>query len=173
MFLKISSDIHLNHLSVTDAPRLYEAVELSRANLSQYMAWEKSVLDSASARAYIESRLNSGLDGAQWFSIQFHNQFSGVFGVKYIDPDKGVCELGYWLADNARGNRVVGQILAVMIPYLATELGISTIEFQCLENNFASIKIVERAGARLLRKVPNTLDIPNKEQAIGIYSLHV
>ncbi|WP_105254114.1 GNAT family N-acetyltransferase [Pseudoalteromonas sp. T1lg75] len=173
MFLKISNNIHLDHLHIADAPRLYEAVELSRANLSQYMAWEKSVVDVSGARAYIQSRLTSGLDGAQWFSIQFNNQFSGVFGVKYIDPDKGVCELGYWLADNARGNRVVGQILAVMIPYLATELGVRTIEFQCLQNNSASIKIVKRAGARLLRKVPNTLDIPNKEQAIGIYSLHV
>ncbi|MBS3796604.1 GNAT family N-acetyltransferase [Pseudoalteromonas sp. BDTF-M6] len=173
MFLKISSDIHLEHLSVADAPALYEAVELSRANLAQYMAWEKSVADVSGARAYIKSRLTSGLDRAQWFSIQFHNQFSGVFGVKSLDRDKGVCELGYWLADNARGNRVVGQILAVMIPYLANEQGVRTIEFQCLENNFASIKIIERAGARLLRKVSNTLDIPNKEQAIGIYSLHV
>lgn len=63
----ISKDIVLKNLKVSDAFALFNAVESSRGNLSKYMPWEKSVVDLESARAYIEGRLNSGIEGSQWY----------------------------------------------------------------------------------------------------------
>lgn len=169
----ISTDIVLKDLKVSDALALLGAVEYSRANLSKYMPWEKSVVNLASAQSYIESRLNSGVEGSEWFAIYFKNQFGGVFGIKSINFDSKVCELGYWLSDNARGNRVIGQVLDVVIPYLLNDQGVGEIEFHCLESNSASVKIVKRAGATLKRRINNTLDVPNKEQSMCIYALEV
>ncbi len=101
----ISTDIALKKLETTDALALLNAVELSRVNLSKYMPWEKRVVDLDGAYSYIESRLNSGVEGSEWFAVCFKSQFAGVFGVKSIDRESKVCELGYWLADNARGYR--------------------------------------------------------------------
>jgi ribosomal-protein-serine acetyltransferase len=169
----ISKDIFLTQLKSSDALTLYYAVELSRANLSKYMPWENSLVDRASAQAYIESRLKSGSEEAEWFSINFKNQFGGVFGIKSIDRDLSSCEVGYWLSNSALGNRVIGQVLDVVIPYLVNEQAIRVIEFHCLESNVASVKIVKRAGATLKRKIENTLDVPNKEQYMCIYTVEV
>lgn len=169
----ISKDIVLRELEVSDASALLNAVEYSRVNLSKYMPWEKSIVDLTSAQSYIESRVNSGDEGSEWFEIYFKNQFGGVFGIKSIDFDSKACELGYWLSDNARGNRVIGQVLDVVIPYLLNDHAVRVVEFHCLESNSASIKIVKRAGATLKRKICNTLDVPNKEQLMCIYALEV
>ncbi|MCF7517926.1 GNAT family N-acetyltransferase [Pseudoalteromonas sp. L21] len=169
----ISSDITLKKLEVTDASALLNAVELSRVNLSKYMPWEKTVVDLDGAHSYIESRLNSGIEGSEWFAVCFKSQFSGVFGVKSIERESKVCELGYWLADNARGKRVIGQILDIVVPSLSYEQGVKIIEFHCLESNSASLKVVKRAGATLNRRVRNTLNVPNKEQIMCVYTLEV
>ncbi|MGF1701489.1 GNAT family N-acetyltransferase [Photobacterium makurazakiensis] len=170
---KVSEDIFLTPLKNSDALALYEAVEFSRTNLSKYMPWEKSVVDLTSAEVYIESRLNSRLEGSEWLSINFKNQFGGVFGIKSIDRSLKSCELGYWLADNARGNRVIGQVLDIVIPYLADEKNVRVIEFHCLESNVASVKLVKHAGAKLKRKIETTLDVPNQAQLMCIYALKV
>ena len=169
----ISKDIVLKNLKVSDAFALFNAVDSSRENLSKYMPWEKSVVDLESARAYIEGRLNSGIEGSQWFAVHFKKQFSGVFGVKSIHRETRVCELGYWLADSATGNRVVGQILEVLVPTLASEQGLKAFEFHCLESNLASVKIAKRAGATLKSKGQHTLDVPEKEQSMCIYALEL
>ncbi|KXO08320.1 acetyltransferase [Moritella sp. JT01] len=173
MQLKVSSSIVLTPLSTSHALELFEAVELSRNNLSQYMPWEKSVIDRESAEDYIDKRLNSGEEGAEWFAINFKNKFGGVFAIKSINRNFSTCELGYWLSDNARGNRVIGQVLENAVPYLANKQNISVIEFHCLESNAASIRIVERVGAKFQSKIANILDVPHKEPSLCIYALEV
>ena len=90
-----------------------------------------------------------------------------------LQRETRICELGYWLADSATGNRVVGQILEVLVPTLASEQGVKTFEFYCLESNLASVKIAKRAGATLKSKGQHTLDVPEKEQSMCIYALEL
>lgn len=167
----ISNEIRLTPLQRSDAQAFLAAVEFSRENLSHYMPWEKHVIDCNSAEAYIDSRIRSGVPGAAWFSIQFNGQFSGVFAIKSIDPVSRVSELGYWLADNARGQRVVDQVLQTMVPALAREQGVRVFEFHCLESNHASINIVKRLGATLRRKVEHDLALPDCHDLLCIYAL--
>lgn len=167
----ISNEIRLAPLHLSDAQAFLAAVELSRENLSHYMPWEKHVIDCNSAEAYIDSRIRSDEPGAAWFSIQFNGQFSGVFAVKSITPESRISELGYWLSDNARGQRVVDQILQVMLPALAGEQNVRMFEFHCLESNRASINIVKRLGATLARKAEHNFDIPNRHDLLCIYAL--
>ena len=173
MAFRISKDIYLTQLKVSDASALYQAVELSRDNLSKYLPWVKNVVDHASAESYIDSRLNNESEGAEWFVITFKNKFGGVFGIKSINPDLCACELGYWLSNYALGNQVVGKILDVVIPYLANKKRVRVVEFHCLESNVASVKIVERTGATLTRKIENTFEVPDKEQLMCIYALEI
>lgn len=173
MELKISDDVYLCSLAVHHAKELFNAVKSSRSELSIYMPWAKSLLDITSAENYIKSRINTTDNGSQWFAIYFKGQFTGVFGIKYIEPETKISELGYWLSHYGRGNGIVYQVLKVILPYMASYTNAKTVEFHCLESNEASIKIVNKIGASLVRYAPNTIDVDNKDQKLGVYALEL
>ena len=173
MELKVSDDIHLYSLAVSHAHELFHAVESSRQSLSIYMPWAKSLTDVKSAENYIRSRIEITDNGSKWFAIYFKGQLTGVFGIKYIEPDSRASELGYWLSNYGRGNGIVYQVLKVILPYMASCTNAKTVEFHCLESNEASIKIVNKIGAALIRYLPNTIDVENKDQKLGVYSLEL
>ncbi|MCG7545046.1 GNAT family N-acetyltransferase [Pseudoalteromonas sp. MM17-2] len=171
--IAVSSAITLDLLRGSDAAALYHAVEQSREHLSRSMPWERNIVDNASAKHYITQRLNSPLPGAKWFAIYFHSEFAGVFAIKHIDPHTQVCELGYWLANIARGHRVIDSILAYIIPYLRAREDVHFVHFHCLEDNLASINIAQRAGAVLKTKIANQLGVAKDTQYMCIYQLAI
>ncbi|WP_245823694.1 GNAT family N-acetyltransferase [Photobacterium proteolyticum] len=171
MELEISESISLQALTQFHAKELLETVNTSRDDLSVYMPWTDTLTDMAGARSYINARKKGKLYGSQWFAIYYDGAFSGVFGIKYIDPVTKVSELGYWLSTAVRGHRIINQVLNVILPYLSSSTTVDTVEFHCLESNEASIRVVERAGAKLVKYVGNNMDIPNKDQRLGIYAL--
>jgi len=173
MELEVSELITLRALKSSHAKELLEAVDSSREDLAVYMPWTDTLTDIAGAKRYISARVNTQVAGSQWFAVYFKEQFGGVFGIKYVDPETKVSELGYWLSNFARGNRIVNQVLNVILPYMSSSTLASTVEFHCLESNEASIRVVQRAGAKLVMYVDNTIDIPNKEQKLGIYALEL
>jgi len=173
MTITIDTDLYLTALKLSDAEALFRAVEQSRESLAPYMPWEKEVCDTVSARKYIDTRINSDLHGAEWFSIVYKDVFSGVFGVKLVDRKSQCCEMGYWLSDRARGNRIIGRVLPVLISRVAAKQNVNCVEFHCIESNIPSIRIVKSLGAVLAAKVKNTYDLPNSHQMLNIYRLEV
>lgn len=67
---------------------------------------------------YISQRVNSNALDSHWCAIYFDEQLTGVIGIKGVDSHTRVTEIGYWLANNGRGHRVIDQVLAVLIPFL-------------------------------------------------------
>lgn len=173
MELKVSDDIYLCPLTVSHAKELLNAVKSSQLELSIYMPWAKSLIDIKSAENYINTRVNTTDNGSKWFAIYFKGQFTGVFGIKYIEPDSKISELGYWLSNYGRGNGIIYQVLKVILPYMVSYTEAKTVEFHCLESNKASIKIVNKIGASLVRYAPNTIDVENKDQKLGVYALEL
>ncbi|MGS0496594.1 hypothetical protein CWB85_11665 [Pseudoalteromonas sp. S1727] len=172
MELVISDSITLKPLAISFAEELYLVIVESRENLSQFLPWVDNVIDVNSTKQYIAERLHSNKAGAQWFAIYTQERLSGVFGIKHIDPDIKVAECGYWLADFARGQAVMTQVLAKIIPYIKNTSHAKVVEFCCLEENLASIKVVQRAGAKFKyyhQEVSHFL--ANKQQRLGVYEI--
>ncbi|MBE0379237.1 GNAT family N-acetyltransferase [Pseudoalteromonas prydzensis] len=83
-----------------------------------------------------------------------------------------VAECGYWLADFARGQGVMNQVLTKIVPYIKNNSHAKVIEFCCLDENLASIKVVQRAGAQFKYYQKDTsIFIANKHQRLGVYEI--
>ncbi|HEA15055.1 MAG TPA: N-acetyltransferase [Pseudoalteromonas prydzensis] len=174
MELVISDAITLKPLDISFAAELYHVITGSRENLSQFLPWVDDVIDVNSTKRYIYERLHSNKAGSQWFAIYVQQRLSGVFGIKHIDPDSKVAECGYWLADFARGQGVITQVLAKMVPYIKKHSHANAIEFCCLEENLASIKVVQRAGAKFKYYQQETsifLANQHQHQRLGVYEI--
>ncbi len=68
---------------------------------------------------------------------------------KADDPAIGDFEFGYALLKNYRGNGFMTEALLRVIEYCFKELGIEKIYGGCLQENIASIRVMEKAGLRL------------------------
>lgn len=166
--IPISPQIFLSPLNISDAPAILALVNLNRERLTAYLYWVEDVQCVDAARQYIFERINSGLNEAHWFKIYFNNEICGVFAVKSVCPQTQVAELGYWLGDNGKGNGVISQIVNYL-PKLLANTSANAIEFRCLEQNHASIKVALRAGAYLVGSIPGFMEASGIKQNLNIY----
>ncbi|MDE3270455.1 GNAT family N-acetyltransferase [Pseudoalteromonas sp. G4] len=168
MPIQISPQIILRPLNLSDASAILSLVNLNRERLAEYLYWVEDVQCVDSAKQYIFDRVNNGLNEAHWFKIYFNNEICGVFAVKSVCPQTHVAELGYWLGDSAKGNGVISQIVNYL-PKLLANTSANAIEFRCLEQNHASIKVALRAGANLVGSIPDFMVANGIKQNLNIY----
>lgn len=81
-----------------------------------------------------------------------------------------VAELGYWLSSDAQGNGIISQVIA-SVPIILKNTSAKVIEFRCLEQNVASIKIALKSGASLVGTIPNFVSVGNTRQQLNIYQV--
>ncbi|MBH0026257.1 GNAT family N-acetyltransferase [Pseudoalteromonas sp. SWN29] len=175
MHIQIAKHIKLAPLVESDAADILKTVNLSRASLGEFLPWVEEVNNIESAKKYILDRVNSGLNGSRWFKIYYKDlnlpdNFSGVFAVKSICPDLNIAELGYWLSSVAQGNGIISQVIA-KVPSILKNTSTKVIEFRCLEQNVASIKIALKSGASLVNTIPNFVSVDNTLQQLNIYQV--
>lgn len=167
----ISERASIEPLTAKHAAVLLEAVNDNRERLSGYLPWTDFVTNRREASHYISQRVNSRAVDAYWSAIYFDDRFAGVIGVKGVHPGTRVAEIGYWLADHGRGHKVIDQALSVLVLYLKEKGNAQAIQFHCLEENIASIKIAERAGAKLKHYLDHDLETLDRSQRLGVYEL--
>ncbi len=169
----VSQRVSIEPLNTKHASALLEVVNTHRESLEGYLPWTDSVTNHREAVNYISQRVNSNALDSHWCAIYFDEQLTGVIGIKGVDSHTRVTEIGYWLANNGRGHRVIDQVLAVLIPFLKQKGHAQFIQFHCLEDNIASINIAERAGATLKEYVDHEFDMLDRSQRLGIYELRL
>ncbi|WP_372770926.1 GNAT family N-acetyltransferase [Pseudoalteromonas sp.] len=168
MHFQISLQISLRPLKIADASAIFALVSQNRTQLAEYLYWVEHVQCVDSAKHYILERVNSGLNEAHWFKIYFNDEMCGVFAIKSVCLQTQVAELGYWLSDSAKGNGVISQIVNYL-PKLLANTSAKAIEFRCLEQNHASIKVALRAGATLVAALPEFTVVNGIKQNLNIY----
>ncbi|MGP8306893.1 GNAT family N-acetyltransferase [Vibrio sp. YIC-376] len=167
----VSDRISIEPLSKKHASVMLEVVNANRKRLAGYLPWTDFVTSRREACHYISQRVNTDAVDAYWSAIYFDGRFAGVIGSKGVHPETRVTEIGYWLADQGRGHNVIDQVLCVLIHYLKEKGNAESIQFHCLEENRASIKIAERAGAKFKHFVDHDYDMLDRAQRIGVYEL--
>ncbi|MBU2970836.1 GNAT family N-acetyltransferase [Pseudoalteromonas sp. C2R02] len=173
MDIEVTDKIKLIQLTASDAFSIYNLVEQSRDELSEYLYWVKDVIDPETAKNYISQRINSGLSGASWFKIQFNSNDCGVFAIKSICDTTGLAELGYWLSHHFYKKGIMTSIVKNLPHYLKQNTNAKIIEFRCLEENLASINIAQKSGAVLVNSLPNYMEIANSNQKLNIYQRRI
>ncbi|MCH2057268.1 MAG: GNAT family N-acetyltransferase [Thalassotalea sp.] len=170
MTISISPSFSLQDLKTVDTPDIFQLVEANRPLLEKYLYWAEGVTDLSTTKKYIEDRVNSGLEGAQWLKFVFEGETVGVFGIKSVCASTGEAEVGYWLSQHAQGKGLVTQAMEAVI-HLLRERGAKCLVITCLEQNKASIAVAERVGASHVETKPNYLTLDGNLQDLFIYSL--
>jgi len=168
---EVTDQIKLTALTESDASSIFTLVDHSRVELGQYLYWVEHVINADTTKKYILERINSGLPSATWFKIQFNNEDCGIFAIKSICETNGIAELGYWLSHHFYKNGIISAIVAKLPEYLIKYSDAKIIEFRCLEENLASISIAEKSGAKLIKSLPNYMEIANSNQNLNVYQL--
>jgi RimJ/RimL family protein N-acetyltransferase len=70
----------------------------------------------------------------------------GSIGIRWLDPDQGVAEVGYWVAPGVRGRGVCTRALRLVSRWVIGEHGVERLQLRADELNPASRKVAENAG---------------------------
>ncbi|REL34710.1 GNAT family N-acetyltransferase [Thalassotalea euphylliae] len=167
---QITEQLALLPLTAEDASPLFTLIQKNRANLAKYLYWVSDVTDVASTERYILERVNSGLPSATWLKILDNQQICGVFGIKYIDADKQLAEVGYWLSSDSQGRGIISQVIRYMTHILAKHK-VRYLNIACLEQNAASIRVAEKAGGQLVSVEPKFLKVNGDWQALLTFQI--
>jgi RimJ/RimL family protein N-acetyltransferase len=99
------------------------------------------------AEAYLDMCRVGWLDGTMTnFAIVVEGMVVGSIGVRWIHPDQGVAEVGYWVAPEARGKRVCTRALELVSSWVLAQQGMARLQLRADEENVASNRVAQNAG---------------------------
>lgn len=101
------------------------------------------------ARVYIAQSREGWADGTMTnFAIASAETGDsiGSIGVRWLEPQQGVAEVGYWVAPEARGNGVCTRALLLVSRWVLEDCGMERLQLRADELNPASRKVAENAG---------------------------
>jgi RimJ/RimL family protein N-acetyltransferase len=80
------------------------------------------------------------------FAVVVDGRAVGSIGVRWKDPDHGVAEVGYWVANEARGKGVCTRALRLVSGWVLGRPGMARLQLRAAEQNVASQRVAEKAG---------------------------
>jgi RimJ/RimL family protein N-acetyltransferase len=99
------------------------------------------------AREYLEVCREGWADGTQTnFAITEGGGPLGSVGVRWVERDQGVAEVGYWVSAEARGRGLCTRAVRLVSRWVLTECGGERLQLRADEQNVASRKVAENAG---------------------------
>jgi RimJ/RimL family protein N-acetyltransferase len=101
------------------------------------------------ARVYLELCREGWADGTLTnFAITdaASGEAVGSIGVRWLEPDQGVAEVGYWVAPGARGRGACTRAVRLVSRWVIEEHRIERLQLRADERNPASRRVAEKAG---------------------------
>ena len=95
--------------------------------------------------AATELELDAGLR-IDWLAVDAEDRLLASIGLMGIDRERGLGEIGYWVAREARGRGVATRAVRLVCEWAASELGLSTLELVIHEDNAPSHAVARAAG---------------------------
>jgi RimJ/RimL family protein N-acetyltransferase len=122
-------------------------VDRFRPHLAPWLPWVDRVVDEASARAFLQRYADGqAADGRRIYGIWLDGQLVGGTLFRVFEPEIGVCEIGVWLAPEARGRGLVTTAVRHMIDWAVRTRGMRRIEWHAVTTNERSIAAARRLG---------------------------
>ena len=104
------------------------------------------------ARGWLAQEAQSRADGEMLGLVVVDaedGRLLGSAGIVHIDRDEGRCELGYWMAREARGRGVATRAVRLLSRWALDTLPVDRIEIHAEPDNAASRRVAERVGFTL------------------------
>ena len=115
------------------------------------------------AAAELDRQAGLGID---WLAVDEQGEVVASIAVQHIRPDESVGEIGYWVAEPARGRGLATRAVRLATDWALRELGLETLELMTHEDNLASQGVARAAG---FTETSETDVPPNEGLAPGRY----
>lgn len=131
-----------------DAPRVYEAISLSREHLQPWFPWVgfhgslDDTLDfvrNCQAKYLLRQEFTMGMFAGD-------GSFLGGLGLHVHDWEVPSFEIGHWVRVDAEGNGYVLEAVQLVTACAFDELGAKRLHIRCNARNDRSRRVAERAG---------------------------
>ncbi|MCI0384272.1 GNAT family N-acetyltransferase [Streptomyces sp. CNQ085] len=131
----------------------WQAAELAahtdrvRGHLAPWLPWAHTVTDTASARTFLQRYADKqAADVGRICGIRRGGELVGGMLLRRLSVSEGSCELGAWLAPEARGRGLVTTAARHMIDWAVGVRGLARVEWMVSPENAPSIAVARRLG---------------------------
>jgi RimJ/RimL family protein N-acetyltransferase len=80
------------------------------------------------------------------FAVLVDGAAVGSIGVRWLEPDQGVAEVGYWVAPESRGRGICTRALRLVSRWVFEQDGMERLQLRADEQNAPSNRVAENAG---------------------------
>jgi ribosomal-protein-serine acetyltransferase len=133
-----------------DVDALFTTVTASLSTLSQWLPWAKPGYvrgDSATWIAHCQRAWNAASEYPFGVFDADSGQLLGGVGLNHLSLVRRSANLGYWVADDARGGGVAVAAAHLAAAWAFAHLGLQRIEILVQPENSASLRVAVKLGA--------------------------
>lgn len=148
--LRRTDEVLIRELAATDVDALFETVSASLPTLSQWLPWAKpgyARSDSAAWIAHCQRTWSAGTGYHLGIFDAASDILHGGIGFSDVNTMRRSANLGYWVADAARGREVAVTAARLAAAWAFEELGLQRIEILVQPENTASLRVAVKLGA--------------------------
>ncbi|MEH7381826.1 GNAT family protein [Bacillus sp. JJ1533] len=144
---QIDEELSLKLIELSDAERIFELTDQSRAYLREWLPWLDMTTKVEDTKAYMESCRKSYVDNKGLHTvIVYKNEIVGVASFNSIDWSNKITYIGYWLGQQYQGKGIMTRVAEALTDYAFNELKLNRVEIRAAVNNHKSRSIPERLG---------------------------
>jgi ribosomal-protein-serine acetyltransferase len=172
MIIPLNENTKLVFNQVSHAAELFALVDGNRAHLSRFLPWVPHMQSATDMERYLlncEKLNGEGLDTS--FNIFRNGQIVGRIGLSYINKANKTANIGYWLAEKAQGNGLIGSAVKKLLALAYEEFKLNRIEIKAATINQRSKAIPEKLGFRFEGILREAEWVNNEPLNLMLYSL--
>lgn len=144
--LDLGAGLVLAESVVADAEEAYSVVVRERERLREWLPWVDGTTSVEVEREFLRgveevNRAGVGLHA----TIRQDGRFVGFAGLR-IDLLRRSAEIGYWLAEEFEGRRIMARTVGALVDAAVGPLGLHRVELLAATGNLRSRAIAERLG---------------------------
>jgi ribosomal-protein-serine acetyltransferase len=118
-----------------------------REDLAPWLPWAAALSDVDSTRQWLQRYADEqARDGGRIYGIWQDGVLVGGTLFRVFEPRVGACEIGVWLAPQARGQGLITLAAERMIGWAIGERGMNRVEWRAVPENTRSLAVARRLG---------------------------
>jgi RimJ/RimL family protein N-acetyltransferase len=170
----IDGRLVLRPYEMDDAPAIYQAVDISRNELSRWLDWCTPQYSIRDTKDWLSS-LPEAWESREIYGFAILNsttgQFLGGCGLNRIQWDCKVANLGYWVRSDRTGEGIASDAGLAVSCYGLEELGLCRIEIITAVENLASQRVAQKIGAKYEGILRSRIKIGDRNVDAAMHSL--
>jgi ribosomal-protein-serine acetyltransferase len=160
--------------SMEDASAIFEAIMISLDDLIPWMDWCERNYSIDLTLEWLERQPSEWDEGLNYQFALFddlNNQFLGACGINHINRYYLLANLGYWIRSDRKGEGIATEATHQVAKFGFERLGLQRVEIVAAEENWASRRVAEKAGATFEGILRRRLRIDDKNLDAAMHSL--